>query len=267
VTDDVPRGSADIESVLRRGSVSLEGRLVEASNATFYGSACLDGTTVECVYKPIRGERPLWDFPYGTLADREVAAYVVSEIAGWHVVPPTVRGDGPFGPGMVQAWVTDDADDFVDVLPAGAIPDGWLHVLDAVDLHEQPVVLVHRDDPRLRSMAVFDAVVNNADRKGGHVLSADGRVLGCDHGLTFHVDRKLRTILWGWAGQLLADDDIAALERLLAALQESPTLSRLGELISDEEIDRLGVRVDRLLRTRRHPAPPRDGRAIPWPAF
>jgi uncharacterized repeat protein (TIGR03843 family) len=267
VTNDGILGSADIESVLRHGTVSLEGRLVEASNATFFGAVCLDGTTIECVYKPIRGERPLWDFPYGTLADREIAAYVVSEIAGWHVVPPTVRGDGPFGPGMVQAWVDDDADDLVDVLPSGTIPDGWLHVLDAVDLHEEPVVLVHRDDPRLRSMAVFDAVVNNADRKGGHVLSSEGRVLGCDHGLTFHVDRKLRTVLWGWAGEPLPDADIVALERLLTALQESPTEPRLGELISVEEIDRLGARVDRLLRTRRHPAPPRDGRAIPWPAF
>lgn len=264
---DEPLGSTDAESVLRHGTVSLEGRLVDASNATFFGEACLDGTTIECVYKPIRGERPLWDFPYGTLADREVAAYLVSELAGWRVVPPTVMGDGPFGPGMVQAWVTDDADEFVDVVPAGNLPDDWLHVLDAVDLHEHPVTLVHRDDPRLRSMAVFDTVVNNADRKGGHVLSTEGRVLGCDHGLTFHVERKLRTVLWGWAGKPLPDPDVAALERLLSGLQQSPEESGLGPHLSLEEIDRLGARVDRLLRTRRHPEPPRGGRAIPWPAF
>jgi uncharacterized repeat protein (TIGR03843 family) len=196
-----------------------------------------------------------------------VAAYVVSELAGWHVVPPTVLGDGPFGPGMVQAWVDDDADELVDVLPAGQVPDGWLHVLDAVDLHEDPVVLVHRDDPRLRSMAVFDAVANNADRKGGHVLTAAGRVLGCDHGLTFHVERKLRTVLWGWAGRLLPDDDIAALERLTAALHDPATLAQLGERLGEDELDRLGVRVERLLRSRRHPEPPHGGRAIPWPAF
>jgi uncharacterized repeat protein (TIGR03843 family) len=266
VTSDRSLGPADVESVLRHGSVSLEGRLVEASNATFFGAACLDGETVECVYKPIRGERPLWDFPYGTLADREVAAYLVSELAGWHVVPPTVIGDGPFGSGMMQAWVTDDADDLVDVLPSGSLPVGWLHVLDAVDMHEQPVVLVHRDDPQLRAMAVFDAVVNNADRKGGHVLSADGRVLGCDHGLTFHVEPKLRTVLWGWAGELLADDDVTALERLLGSLQD-PVDAGLDQHIGDDELDRLGARVERLLRTRRHPRPPRDGRAIPWPAF
>jgi uncharacterized repeat protein (TIGR03843 family) len=267
VTDDEPLAPADIASVLRHGTVSLEGRLVEASNATFFGEACLDGVTLECVYKPIRGERPLWDFPYGTLADREVASYLVSELAGWHVVPPTVMGDGPFGPGMVQAWVSDDADEFVDVVPAGSLPDDWLHVLDAVDLHEQPVALVHRDDPRLRSMAVFDTVVNNADRKGGHVLSAQGRVLGCDHGLTFHVEPKLRTVLWGWAGQPLPDADVDALERLLTGLQKAPEESELGRHLSDEEVHHLGARVSRLLRTRRHPHPPRGGRAIPWPAF
>ena len=267
MTSPEPLPPTDVESVLRHGSITLEGRLVEASNATFYGSACLDGTTVECVYKPIRGERPLWDFPYGTLADREIAAYLVSELAGWHVVPPTVMGEGPLGTGMVQAWITDDAEEFVDVLPSGEVPPGWLHVLDAVDLHEQPVILVHRDDPRLRSMAVFDTVANNADRKGGHVLSTEGRLLGCDHGLTFHVERKLRTVLWGWAGQVMADEDIAALERLTTTLHDPDTLTRLGEHLSEDEIDRLGVRVERLLRSRRHPRPPRDGRAIPWPAF
>lgn len=267
MTSPEPLPPTDVESVLRHGSVTLEGRLVEASNATFFGAVCLDATTVECVYKPIRGERPLWDFPYGTLADREIAAYLVSELAGWHVVPPTVMGDGPFGPGMVQAWIADDAEEYVDVLPAGDVPDGWLHVLDAVDLHEKPVILVHRDDPRLRSMAVFDAVANNADRKGGHVLSTEGRLLGCDHGLTFHVERKLRTVLWGWAGMPLPDPDIAALERLLSALHEPATLTRLGEHLDEDEIDRLGVRVERLLRSRRHPRPPHGGRAIPWPAF
>ncbi len=267
MTSPEPLPPTDVESVLRHGSVTLEGRLVEASNATFYGSVCLDGTTVECVYKPIRGERPLWDFPYGTLADREIAAYLVSDLAGWHVVPPTAMGEGPFGPGMVQAWIADDAEEFVDVLPAGDVPDGWLHVLDAVDLHEKPVILVHRDDPRLRSMAVFDAVANNADRKGGHLLSTEGRLLGCDHGLTFHVERKLRTVLWGWAGMPLPDPDVAALERLLSALHEPATLTRLGEHLDEDEIDRLGVRVERLLRSRRHSQPPHGGRAIPWPAF
>jgi uncharacterized repeat protein (TIGR03843 family) len=267
LTSPEPLPPTDVESVLRHGTVELEGRLVEASNASFYGSVCLDGTRIECVYKPIRGERPLWDFPYGTLADREVASYLVSELAGWHVVPPTVIGDGPFGPGMLQAWITDDGEEFVDVLPAGDLPDGWLHVFDAVDITDQPVILVHRDDPRLRSMAVFDAVANNADRKGGHVLSTEDRVLGCDHGLTFHVERKLRTVLWGWAGRPLPDGDIEALERLTSALHDSATLAELGERLDEDEIDRLGARVERLLRTRRHPAPPHGGRAIPWPAF
>src|SRR5204862_1796951 len=139
------------------------------------------GLTLACIYKPIRGERPLWDFPDGTLAGRERAARLVSEAGGWSLVPPTVLRDGQFGAGMCQVWVdVDEDDDLVDVLPADARTDGWIAVVHAEDEHARPVVLVHRDDDRLRGMAVLDVVINNADRKGGHVLlDGSGHLWGC----------------------------------------------------------------------------------------
>ncbi len=247
--------------------MTVRGRLVSASNATFFAGLALDGVESNCVYKPVRGERPLWDFPDGTLAGREVAAYLVSELAGWHLVPPTVMADGPFGRGMVQQWVDEPVEGvLVDIVAVDAVPAAWLHVLDAVDQHGDPVALVHADHPALRSLAVFDIVVNNADRKGGHVLvDAAGTVSGCDHGVTLHVEDKLRTVLWGWAGRPLADDDAAALERLLAALERST--GALDEHITPAEILALRRRAARLLRTPRHPLPTRGSAIIPWPAF
>ncbi len=261
--------AAEVSAVLEHGDVSLEGRLVQASNATFYGEAVLAGISVPCVYKPVRGERPLWDFPHGTLAGREVAAYEVALLAGWDVVPPTVMGDGPFGPGMVQEWVEEDPEvAVVDLVLRREAPPGWLHVLDAVDEHNDLVSLVHADEPSLRSMAVFDAVVNNADRKGGHVLVASGgAVRGCDHGVTFHVEDKLRSVLWGWSGTPLAGSDRDALGELAARLAETKTQVRLTELLRSEEVAQLRRRVARLLRTGRHPRPSPGWPAIPWPAF
>ena len=157
--------------LLRHGEITVEGRLVDASNATLLCEIALDGAEERCVYKPIAGERPLWDFPDGTLAGREVATYLVAEASGWSIVPPTVLRDGPFGPGMCQLWVdADPSVELIDVVAPSKLPDGWLHVLDALGSGGQPVVLGHADDVRLRRMAVLDAVVNNADRKGGHVL-------------------------------------------------------------------------------------------------
>ena len=208
----------------------------------------LDGVGVRCVYKPVNGERPLWDFPSGTLAAREVAAYEVSELAGWHAVPVTVMVDGPFGTGMLQQWIDTDGDEVVDLVPEGDLPDGWRHVLDAYDGDEQPVSLVHADVQALRDLAVFDAVVNNADRKAGHVLvTADERIRGCDHGLTFHVEDKLRTVLWGWAGERLTDADREGLHRLDEGLAGPATIEALCGLLSDPELSRLRHRVRRLL--------------------
>ncbi len=188
-----------------------------ASNATFFGTATLDGVSIQCVYKPVAGERPLWDFPDGTLAGREVAAYLVSEALGWDVVPPTVlRGDAPAGIGMVQAWrEPDPGQDPVDLVPEGTVPEGYLHVLDAYDGDDRPISLVHEDSDALRRMAVFDVVVNNADRKGGHVLAmTDGHRFGVDHGVAFNVDDKLRTVLWGWAHEPLEPEDVDGLRAL-----------------------------------------------------
>lgn len=246
----------------------MDGRVLPASNVTLVGYAELDGETVRCVYKPVRGERSLWDFPSGTLAAREVAAYEVAELAGWHHVPVTVLGGGPYGPGMVQQWVEADGDDLVDLVAEGDVPDDWRHVLDAYDGEERPVSLVHADVQPLRDLAIFDAVVNNADRKAGHVLvAADGSVRGCDHGLTFHTDEKLRTVLWGWAGERLTEADLAGLCTLATAMNDPDTLERLGSLLEPVEVARLRQRVQRLLRVRRFPQPPESWRAVPWPVF
>ena len=161
--------------LLTEGSLEVEGRLIVASNATLYCTIRHGDTVAACVYKPVAGERPLWDFPDGTLAAREEAAYVVSEALGWDVVPLTFRRDGPHGPGMVQLWQEPDpVQEAVSLVSDSVVPEGFLHVFDGLDDRDHLVSLVHEDTPELRRMAVFDAVVNNADRKGGHVLAMSG---------------------------------------------------------------------------------------------
>ncbi len=263
--------ATDPADELTAGELVVEGRILPASNATFLGSVGSGPAAVTCVYKPIAGERPLWDFPDGTLARREVAAYVVSEALGWDIVPTTVLRDGPAGLGMVQRWQEPDpAQDPVDVVPAGRVPEGYLHVLDAVDGDERPVSLVHEDTDGLRRMAVFDAVVNNADRKGGHVLAVgSGHRYGVDHGVTFHVDNKLRTVLWGWAGEPVRPEDRGALERLLGTLTttDDPVTERLGELLVGQELQVLASRCETLLTRGTMPVPSGDWPSVPWPAF
>src|SRR5436305_2229291 len=223
----------DVETALRLlcdGALDIEGRLVDASNATLYCNVDLDGIAAACVYKPIAGERPLWDFPEGTLAHREVAAYAVSEALDWGIVPPTVLRDGPFGPGMCQLWI--DVDETVDLQ-----------------------LLARSDHPDIQRMCVLDAVINNADRKGGHLLpTPEGRVYGVDHGVCFSVDDKLRTLLWQWRGRPLTDEAIDVLSGLRAMLEGSLG-SALRALLDADEVDTTVRRVDRLLSTRRHPLP------------
>ena len=232
----------DALRLLRDGELSVEGRLLDASNATLYCAATLDGVSAGCVYKPVRGERPLWDFPDGTLAGREVAAYLVSQATGWRVVPPTVMREGPFGPGMCQLWI--DVDESVDL-----------------------AVLARSDSPALRRMAVFDAVVNNADRKGGHLLPVpDGHVFGVDHGVCFSVHDKLRTLLWQWRGRPLTDEAVDVLHRLCADL-EGALGEALRPLLTRAEVRATLARVQRLLATGLHPEPSGDWPAIPWPPF
>jgi uncharacterized repeat protein (TIGR03843 family) len=255
-------------TVLRQGDISVEGRLVDASNATLFCAISHSGVEAHCVYKPIAGERSLWDFPDGSLAGREVASYAVSEGGGWGVVPPTVMRDGPFGPGMVQLWVETDPDvNLVDVVAPERVPSGWMHVLDALGSGGRPVVLAHADDGRLRRMAVFDAVINNADRKGGHVLPLpDGTVHGVDHGVTFHREPKLRTVLWGWAGSPLRDEESATLTRLGERLAGDLGIELAG-LLTRAEVRETRRRIDRLVIDGHLPYPSEGWPAIPWPPF
>jgi uncharacterized repeat protein (TIGR03843 family) len=250
--------SATSLEVLRAGDIEVVGRIVESTNNALFvrlTRPCPDGSVgaggaddqlvLDAIYKPTVGERPLDDFPDGTLAHREVAAWFVSEAMGWDIVPPTVLRDGPFGSGMVQAYVEPDVE--VDV-----------------------VAMVIEDDPRLRRMALFDAAVNNTDRKGGHILPVDaGRhVHGVDHGVTFSVVPKLRTVLWGWRGEPFDADERAGLDRLRRCLDEDPLLgAELRALLSPIEIRALSRRVDALLAEGRFPYPSPTGPAVPWPPF
>ena len=254
-------------ALLREGRIDVHGRLTDASNAVLYCTVELDGVTAPCVYKPVAGERPLWDFPDGTLAGRETAAYEISAATGWDLVPPTVLRDGPHGPGMVQLWIEADpeAPELLDLQdPAGPQP-GWLPIVRAEIEGGRTALLVHRDDERLRRLAVLDAVLNNADRKGGHwIPAADGRVYGIDHGVTLNEQGKLRTLLWGWAGRPLPDEAREVLGRLAADLA-GPLGERLRPHVTAAEADAAARRVAALLGTGLHPSPSQDWPSIPWP--
>jgi uncharacterized repeat protein (TIGR03843 family) len=252
--------------ILIHGEMELEGRLVDASNTTLRAFITLDGVSVRCVYKPERGERPLWDFPDGTLAGREVAAYAVSAAAGWNVVPPTVlRPGGPLGPGACQLWVEESGEPLVGFVPAEELPEAWLRIAAAEDEDGQAYLLAHADDVTLARMALFDVIVNNADRKGGHVLhTMDGRLYGVDHGLCFHTEDKLRTVLWGWAGRPLPDGERDILLALRADLA-GPLGKRLREHILPAELRATRDRVDTLLAEGVFPQPSPQRRVIPWP--
>jgi uncharacterized repeat protein (TIGR03843 family) len=237
-----PRDDDEARTLLIEGEIDLEGRMLDASNVTLVGTIRTATLAGECVYKPVAGERPLWDFPDGTLAGREISAHLVSEATGWRIVPPTVLRDGPFGTGMVQLWIDGD---------------------ESVDL----AAFVRRDLPALRRMAVFDAVINNADRKGGHIIpTADGHVYGVDHGICFSVDPKLRTLLWRWAGKPLTAEAVEVLERLTEGLL-GDLGDQLHEHLTRREVRRTQQRVAELLRTGRHPEPSGEWPALPWPPF
>lgn len=268
----IPPRSVTPHELLSRGELTVRGQVRGASNAVLYCTVEYAGHSAACVYKPVAGEQPLWDFPDGTLAQREVAAYELSEAMGWGLVPPTVLRDGPYGPGMCQLWV-DAPDGEADESALLALVEdeepgpGWKAVGYADVGEDRTALLVHADDERLRRLAVLDAVINNGDRKGGHLLpAADGRLYAIDHGVTFNADDKLRTLLWGWAGEPLPEEAVEALRRLSADLAEgSPLAGRLAELITPAEIDALRERVAELLRTGRHREPSGQWPAIPWP--
>ena len=235
----------EIESYLHdlsHGALAISGRLVDASNATLYASCEVKERSLTCIYKPIAGERPLWDFPDGTLANREYLTFLVSHWLGLHLVPPTVLRDGPYGTGMVQLWI--DIDESIDLM----------------DFYKE-------DNPELRKIALLDLITNNTDRKIGHLLPLTfEKIYGCDHGVTFHVDDKLRTVLWQWSQEPFTDEEVKLLARTDALLS-----GELGEMLTpyltQEEIAATQKRVSRLILEGRFPEPSPDWPAIPWPAF
>lgn len=209
------------------GPIEIVGRLVDASNASLF---CKVGN-VNAIYKPIAGERPLWDFPDGNLAWREVAAYQMSEALKLNCVPPTILREGPFGEGSLQLWI-DDCEE---------VGERYLEKSE-----------------ELRKIALLDAVINNTDRKIGHLLYKEGQIFGCDHGVTFHQDYKLRTVLWQFADLSLTESERTSLEKLDIDL---------SNLLTENEIEATQLRVAKLLQENRFPLPPTDWPAIPWPPF
>jgi uncharacterized repeat protein (TIGR03843 family) len=229
------------EEMLTSGEIELVGRLVDASNATLFAKLKFENHEYPIVYKPIAGERPLWDFPDGNLASREVAAYEFSKILGFQFVPITVLRDGPFGPGAVQEWI--EVDESVDV-----------------------IATAQTNDIRLRHMALFDILINNTDRKFGHLLiDNEGAIFGCDHGVTFHAQPKLRTVLWQFAGAPLLDKERELLNSFLDEF--SLRTHRLTELISEVEISALKRRIEKLLNEAVFPYPSDEWPAVPWPPY
>ena len=231
----------DIIEHLTEGELEVTGRLVDASNATLYANCTFNDSTIPVIYKPVAGERPLWDFQDGNLAQRELAAYLISELGDFGVVPPTVLRDGPFGTGMVQQWID---------------------INEEIDL----AMFYREDNSQLRKMALFDAVVNNTDRKIGHLLPiSEDLVHGCDHGVTFHEDDKLRTVLWQWADKPLTDEETEQLERLEVAV--AGDAEQILNLINHNEYTSLLARINRLLSEKKFPSPSDEWPAVPWPPF
>lgn len=270
--DDLATDPAVLQ-LLECGALEPEGQVVDASNVALRCQVEHAGRSARVLYKPVRGERPLWDFPTGTLAAREVAAFVVSDAGGWGLVPPTVLREGPFGPGSVQLWIDPPSvppPDLVDVLPPHRLPEGWLPVMRAQDEDDETVVVAHRDRPDLASVAVLDAVINNADRKASHLLVAEsGRLHVVDHGVCFHTEPKLRTVLWGWVGDPLPAPDRERLTRLAGALADAdaPARTQLQRLLSAAEVTALRRRVNRLLQQDCFPDPSGHWPVIPWPLW
>ena len=239
------RDTQEIEKYLKdlsHGEIAISGRLVDASNATLYASCNVKGRTLTCIYKPIAGERPLWDFPDGTLANREYLTFLISHWLGLHLVPPTVLRDGPYGTCMVQLWIDID---------------------ESIDLME----FFKEDNAELRKIALLDLITNNTDRKIGHLIpTPEGAVYGCDHGVTFHSEDKLRTVLWQWAKQPFSEAELELLQlaKMLIATEKRDVV--LG-LIEEEELDATISRIERALSEKCFPEPNPDWPAVPWPPF
>jgi uncharacterized repeat protein (TIGR03843 family) len=241
MTDERPSSTAVLE-LLTHGSIEAVGQVVWGSNYTFLVKVTLDDETQQAIYKPARGERPLWDFPHGSLVEREVAAYLVSEALGWHFVPPTLlRAQAPAGPGSLQLYIE-------------ANPE--LHYFTFDEKLKQ----------RLRPAALFDLLINNADRKAGHILLDEhDRLWLIDHGVCFHEEPKLRTVIWDFVGEPIPDELRADIGSLLEQLQPGMNLhEQLSNLLSTGEIEALRDRTALLLSEATFPEPG-PGRPYPWP--
>jgi len=217
-------------------SMRVVGRLIDASNATLLAEIESDNQTQKVIYKPVAGEKPLWDFQDGNLAHREYCAFLLSNRAGFDLVPNTVLRDGPFGFGMVQEWI--DTDEEMDIINFG-----------------------QSDDSQLKRMAIFDAIINNTDRKYGHLLYKEGKLLGCDHGVTFHSEDKLRTVIWQFSGEKIDKQEMLLIES--ASALDYPNL--FESYLTQDEIAAIYERINQLLKSGRFPSPSENWPAIPWP--
>lgn len=230
--------------ILTNGDISLQGQFLLGSNYTFLVKVIHEDQEVEAVYKPMRGEQPLWDFPPASLAGREVAAYMVSEALGWGFVPVTVLREGPFGPGSLQ-----------------------LHIEYNPNYHYFNFKAV--DTARLRPVVLFDLLVNNADRKGSHVFfqKRSHRLYGIDHGLCFHVEDKLRTVIWDFAGEPIPAELMEGVKESFGSrsFSTSPLCNSLANYLTPEELEALDTRAEALLARADFPDPPEDRRAYPYP--
>ena len=224
------------DKIFETGELEIIGRLVDASNASLL---CKLPNELKVIYKPIAGERPLWDFPDGNLASREVAAFYISEVGEFDVVPKTVLREGPFGIGAIQQWIETS---------------------EAADV----IAMAQSDNPQIRNLALFDIVINNADRKFGHILIApDEQIFGCDHGVSLHEENKLRTVIWQFAEQKLTSEEIAKLKDLISKID----LNHLAKFLSAEEIAAFLQRVQGLIEDGRFSSPNPNWPAVPWPPY
>jgi uncharacterized repeat protein (TIGR03843 family) len=257
--------SDETSNSIFKGTLEPIGQLRSASNGSLL---CKDESETLFVYKPTAGERPLWDFPDNTLSAREVAAANLDVMLNWNLVPPTRWiPDGPVGPGMVQKWV-EEVDELrpVNIFSTDGVPAGWLSVLEAVDQTGRPVILAHDASESLMRMALFDAIVNNADRKAGHVLADEhGRIFAIDHGVCFNEEPKLRTVLWGWVDRPISEPHLTAILQLQVTLGDFH--EQIDTFLSHAESHELRQRIKGLLETQLFPRPSDDWPAIPWPVF
>ncbi|MBT95117.1 MAG: hypothetical protein CL431_04015 [Acidimicrobiaceae bacterium] len=229
--------NSDAIEILQSSKIEIIGRMAWSSNSTYLVNILDEKTDLQGIYKPTNGERPLWDFPSG-LYRREIASFQVAQLIGWDIIPPTVETDGPFGIGSLQLFIPCDFDVH------------YFHMLEDPKYHKA-----------LQRICLFDFIANSTDRKGGHcLLGSSGRIWGIDNGLTFHIDFKLRTVIWDWAGEMIPEKFLKDIENFL----NSQTGNELLTFLSPQEVDAIFSRATVLLESGRFPEDP-SGTGYPWP--